>query len=82
MEYGIKVKDKKGQEKVLVIGRPYEYRKGTPVFAVADDEDKSSSHLLTAAEIKHNWSAWASDLFSGDERITLKEAEKRGIEIL
>ena len=81
-QYGIVVKDKKGERKVVVLGKPYEFRKGTPIFNVADDEQPSAQHLLTAKQIKTNWRAWASDLYADAKRITPEQAKKRNIEIL
>jgi len=59
-------------------------RKGTPVFAISDDEQPGADNLLTADQIRANWSAWAGDLFPADtfRRLTVEQAEARGLEIL
>lgn len=83
--FGIKINFKKGGTKVVELPKPYEYRKTTPVFALTD---KDGTNLLTAAQIRGNWNAWAKDYFSypngepSSERITPEEAEKRGWEVL
>jgi hypothetical protein len=66
-------------------GIPYEYRKGTPVFAMGNGDGSSS--LLTADQIRTNWNAWANEYFTypnGEkhDRLTPEQAEAMGLEVL
>ncbi len=80
--YGVKINFKSGA-KVVELPRPHEFRKETPVFALATGNG-SEQRLTTAPEIRRNWNAWASELLPASQwkRLTVQEAEKRGIEIL
>ena len=78
--FGIKINFKKGGAKVVELPKPYEYRKSEPVFALTDQD---GTNLMTAAQIRGNWNAWAKDYFGPtSERITVEEAERRNWEVL
>ena len=78
--YGLKINFKAAGEKVIVLGQPYEFRKGKPVFALGNSD--GSSNLETADSIRTNWNAWAKDYFSKEDQLTIAEAEAKELEIL
>jgi hypothetical protein len=79
--YGIRINFKDGP-RIIELPHPCEWRRGTPVFALAETDGGSS--LLTAEDIRTNWNAWASEYFPVAEypRLTIEEAKQKNIEIL